>query len=66
MAASGARRLTIRPARADDVDGIVDLYAALDDDDRHLRFFSMYRPDRSYFEQRATVASRGDAIWWPR
>jgi hypothetical protein len=51
--------LEIREAVAADVDGLVELYEGLDDDDRYTRFFSMYHPDRAFFERMATADERG-------
>jgi hypothetical protein len=56
---SGSRSLTVRPVTDDDVDGLVALYETLDDDDRYTRFFSLYRPDRGFFERLAAVGRRG-------
>jgi RimJ/RimL family protein N-acetyltransferase len=55
----GGRRLVIRPIRSDDVDALMALYDGLEDDDRYSRFFSLYRPNRTFCEQVATVAERG-------
>jgi len=51
--------LTVRPASPSDVDGLTALYDGLSDDDRHRRFFSGFRPPRSFFERIASVADRG-------
>ncbi|HVM53421.1 MAG TPA: hypothetical protein VM262_09510 [Acidimicrobiales bacterium] len=53
------RHLVVRAATAADVDGLVALYAGLDDDDTHRRFFSMFRPDRSFFERLAAAGEHG-------
>jgi hypothetical protein len=53
--------LVVRPVGAGDVDGLEALYAGLDDDARYRRFFSVYRPDRGFFERMAAVAERGGA-----
>jgi hypothetical protein len=55
----GGRALTVRPVTADDVDGLAALYGRLSIDDLHSRFFSVFRPDRAFFERVASVASRG-------
>jgi RimJ/RimL family protein N-acetyltransferase len=55
----GGRTLLIRPVAASDVAGLAELYARLDPEDRHRRFFSAFRPPRSFFEQIATAADRG-------
>ena len=47
---SGEHTLTLRAAGVDDIDGLVALYDALRDDDRYLRFFSLYRPGRAFIE----------------
>jgi hypothetical protein len=49
----------IRPIEAGDVEGLSALYAALDFDDRHRRFFSSFRPGRAFLEHMTTVADRG-------
>jgi RimJ/RimL family protein N-acetyltransferase len=54
-------RLVVRPVRTDDVDALEALYAGLDDDARYRRFFSVYRPDRSFFERMVAVSERGGA-----
>ena len=51
----------IRSVAARDVDGLEALYDGLDDDARHRRFFSLYRPDRAFFERMAAVDDRGGA-----
>jgi len=51
--------LVVRPVSRDDVEGLVALYDSLDDGDRYLRFFSLYRPPRSFFERMANAADRG-------
>jgi hypothetical protein len=51
--------LTVRAVTPSDADGLVALYDGLSDDDRHLRFFSGFRPPRSFFERLATVVDRG-------
>lgn len=55
----GGGVLTLRPVTPADVDGLEALYAGLSDDDRSRRFFSQYRPPRSFFERLAGVADRG-------
>jgi hypothetical protein len=42
-----------------DVDGLVALYDGLSDDDRYRRFFSGFRPPRSFFERLVNVGERG-------
>jgi hypothetical protein len=56
---SRGRSLLIRPVTAEDLDGLVQLYDALSDEDRYRRFFSLYRPERAFFEAMASVAERG-------
>ena len=55
------RTLVVRPVIHDDVDGLAALYAGLDDDARYRRFFSIYRPDRDFFERMTTIEERGGA-----
>ena len=55
----GGRQLWIRPVAPGDVDGLVALYRTLSDEDRHLRFFSTFVPDRAFCERLATVEGRG-------
>ncbi|HEX6236153.1 MAG TPA: GNAT family N-acetyltransferase, partial [Acidimicrobiales bacterium] len=59
VALPGGRRLDIRPVEAGDVGGLVELCAALCDEDRYRRFFSGYTPDREFFERAARVRERG-------
>jgi hypothetical protein len=49
----------VRPVTPGDVEGLEALYAARSDEDRYRRFFSQYRPTRSFFERLADVADRG-------
>lgn len=51
--------VTLRAVTLSDADGLVALYDGLSDDDRHRRFFSGFRPPRSFFERLATVVDRG-------
>jgi hypothetical protein len=55
----GGGLLTVRRVTPADVDGLVALYGGLSDVDRYSRFFSGYRPPRSFFERLASVAERG-------
>lgn len=55
------RRLVVRPVEPDDIEGLAALYAGLDDDSRYRRFFSLYRPDREFFERLVAIADRGGA-----
>ncbi|MGV3760325.1 MAG: GNAT family N-acetyltransferase [Actinomycetota bacterium] len=65
--AAGARLVTlpreqvleVRPVAEDDIDGLEALYAGLDDDARHRRFFSIYHPPRSFFEKVVRIRERG-------
>ena len=57
----GDRELTIRSIGPGDVDALAVLYAGLDDESRHRRFFSHYLPPTSFFEKLATVERRGGA-----
>ena len=57
----GGRTLVVRPVAHGDVDGLAALYAGLDDDARYRRFFSIYRPDRDFFEHITTIEERGGA-----
>ncbi len=59
VALEEGKTLVVRPATADDADALAALYEHLDDSDRYLRFFSHYRPPRSFFDQLATLADRG-------
>jgi hypothetical protein len=56
---SHGRALVIRPVQPSDVDGLIALYDGLSDDDRYLRFFSLYHPNRPFFERLAAAAERG-------
>lgn len=58
-ALAGGRQLRVRPVEPSDVDALADLYSRLDDDARYRRFFSMYRPDRAFFERMVAVRDRG-------
>lgn len=51
--------LTLRAVAPSDVDALVALYDGLSEDDRYRRFFSGYRPPRSFYERLASVADRG-------
>ncbi len=42
-----------------DVDGLMALYDRLDDDDRYRRFFSLYRPDRAFFDRMVACSDSG-------
>jgi len=53
------RVLEVRDAVDADVGGLVALYGELSPEDRYRRFFSMYHPDRAFFEHMATEADRG-------
>jgi hypothetical protein len=55
----GGGVLAVRPVTPGDVEGLEALYAARSDEDRYRRFFSQYRPTRSFFERLADVADRG-------
>ncbi len=54
-----ATTLRVRPVAPGDVEGLVALYGTLSDEDRHLRFFSAFVPDRDFCERLATVEDRG-------
>jgi hypothetical protein len=60
---TGRARRSRRPrdsrATVADVDGLRELYEGLDDDDRYTRFFSLYRPDRAFYERMASAGERG-------
>jgi hypothetical protein len=56
------RRLTVRPAVADDVDGLLRMYESLSADDRDRRFFSVSRPQRRLIERLLDTA-RSDGLW---
>jgi ribosomal protein S18 acetylase RimI-like enzyme len=55
----GGGRLRVRPVEPGDVDGLMALYDQLSDEDRYMRFFSAYEPDRAFFERLASVVGRG-------
>ena len=55
----GGRSVVIRPASADDIDGLGELFGSLSIEDQLLRFFSVHRPDRAFFERIVTLAERG-------
>jgi hypothetical protein len=57
----GGRELLIRPVASDDVDALVELYDSLDAAARYRRFFSVFRPPRSFFERLVAVDARGGA-----
>lgn len=51
--------LVIRPARAEDVDRIIDFYRSLPLEDRYFRFFTGGMPPRAHFEKTVNVATHG-------
>jgi RimJ/RimL family protein N-acetyltransferase len=53
--------LAVRLMESRDVDGVAALYADLDDESRYRRFFSLHRPDRSFFERMARLSGEGGA-----
>ena len=53
------RLLVVRPARAEDVDRMIEFYRSLPLEDRYLRFFTGGLPPRSHFERVVDVASHG-------
>ena len=55
----GGGLLTVRPGTPADVDGLVALYDGLSDEDLYSRFFSSYRPPRSFFDRLASAVERG-------
>ena len=57
----GGRELRVRPVTAGDIDALAALYERLNDDDRYRRFFSLYRPDRAFFERIASGDEHGGA-----
>jgi RimJ/RimL family protein N-acetyltransferase len=57
----GDRELILRPIGRGDTDALAALYAGLDDEARHRRFFSHYRPPAEFFEKLVTVDERGGA-----
>ena len=59
MALPDGRTLDLRPVTPADVDGLAALYADLTIDDLYRRFFSVYHPDRRFFERVASAAERG-------
>lgn len=56
---AGGRTLAIRAVQPADVDALTALYTALDQQDAHRRFFSVFRPERAFFERMTTVEVRG-------
>jgi len=54
-------RLVVRRVAADDVPLLQELYDGLGDDDRYLRFFTLYHPDRWFYERLVTLDQRGGA-----
>ena len=61
VALPGGLDLDLRPVTSDDIDALVELYDGLDAASRYRRFFSVFRPDRRFFERLAAVAERGGA-----
>jgi hypothetical protein len=62
VALAGGSRLAVREVRPDDVGALIDLYDALDDDDRYRRFFSIVRrPSSHFFADLSSVGDRGGA-----
>jgi GNAT superfamily N-acetyltransferase len=57
----GDRIVVIRLIEPDDVDGLVALYEGLSQDDRYRRFFSLFLPQRPFFEGMVVAAQRGGA-----
>lgn len=55
----GGGLLAVRPVTRADVDGLAALFDGLSDEDRHRRFFSGFRPPRSFVTRLATVVDRG-------
>ena len=55
----GGRVLTVRRMAPSDADDLGRLYEGLSDDDRHRRFFSLYRPDRATLESWAADNEHG-------
>jgi hypothetical protein len=53
--------LVVRPVEADDAPLLQALYDGLDDEDRYHRFFTLYHPDRWFFERLVTLDQRGGA-----
>ena len=51
--------LRIRPVEPADAEGLAALYEGLGSEDRYRRFFSHYRPSRTFLERMTTVAERG-------
>ena len=57
----GDQHIVVRPVCADDDVMLMDLYEALDAEDRHRRFFCAYRTGLDFYTEMATVADRGGA-----
>jgi acyl carrier protein/RimJ/RimL family protein N-acetyltransferase len=51
----------VRPVTRSDIDGLARLYEELDPDSRYRRFFSAWRPSRSFLERLTTIVERGGA-----
>lgn len=59
VALPGARTLSIRPMTPSDAEGLLALYAGLDDEDVYRRFFSGHAPPKTFVETMAHVVERG-------
>lgn len=57
--AADGRTVRIRAVERGDVEGLGRLFDGLEPEDRHHRFFSLYRPPREFLERMTTVADRG-------
>lgn len=55
------RRLVVRPAAEDDVEGIILLYEGLSVDDRYRRFFSAFQADQRFVTRLVRAPDRGGA-----
>jgi hypothetical protein len=63
LALPGGRSLTVRPARPDDINGLLELYGSLSVEDRRRRFFTVSRPPRVLLE-RFLDCSANDRAWF--
>jgi RimJ/RimL family protein N-acetyltransferase len=55
------RQLVVRPVQPDDEAALTALYNGMDDNDRRLRFFCVYRPQPEWFADLAAADAHGGA-----
>lgn len=53
------RCINVRVVRPDDIAELQRLYDQLSDEDRYRRFFTLYHPDRAFFERLTAIGDRG-------